>query len=286
MRVNVAVCGIFHFRPYIGELARLGVLENFYYSHKRSTDGNALGIPNDRAHNLWLKEYLLRALDKAWPFGSTEPVHHVFHDLWERQLIAQWRDCDLFHVMLHGTARKALRMCQEKGIVTLGEPVMTHPRKLQFLLEQEHDFLGLPKPPAMRKQFVRLLDEVAASDILLCGSRFLRDSFVAEGFAADRAIALSYGADVSRFYPPTDVERGKGEDGKFRVICIGQITPRKGQHYLLEAWKRLGLKSTEAELVIVGLIKDDMKPILAKYEGLFTYKSPMPYQPLRLEYGR
>jgi glycosyltransferase involved in cell wall biosynthesis len=286
MRVNVGVCGIFHYRKYVGELSRRGVLGAFYYSHRRSTDAAALDIVAGDAVNLYLKEYLLRGGERALPFMPTDWLRTLAHGLWERQMLRRWRTCDVFHLMLHGTAPRALRHARAAGAITLGEPVMSHPATLQRLVEQEHELLGLPKPSRPDISTSRLLDETSNCDHLLAGSEFIRRSFVGEGFPAERTHVIPYAVDVGSFYPLTDAERARVDDGKFRVICVAQVVPRKGQHYLLDAWKRLRLSPTEAELVLVGQVSPDMKGVLAKYDGLFTHKPHVPHESLRMEYGR
>ena len=84
------------------------------------------------------------------------------------------------------------------------------------------------------------------------------------------------------FRPPPKVE--DEADNTFRVICVAQITPRKGHVYLLEAWKKLKLPN--AELLFVGPLDYSMKPLLATYEGLFTHIPSIPHTELHRYYGR
>lgn len=287
MKVNLAVCGIFHYRKYIGSYSRHRTLQTFYFAHKVTTTGSSLGMQFGRARNLWLKEYLLRAGMLMLP-GSREAgeLDAMLHRVWERQLLARWAPCDLFHLMLHGTAPRALERAKREGAITVGEPVMTHPEVLQHILEEEHEQLRIPPPPPIWKSFRTLQEEMALCDRLVVGSGVIRDSFVSQGFPAERATVLPYAIDTQHFFPLTAPEREHLRDRKFRVICVAQITPRKGIHYLLEAWKRLGLPKSESELLLVGTVADSMRPVLAEYDGLFTHLSAVPHEQLRLHYGR
>jgi glycosyltransferase involved in cell wall biosynthesis len=62
------------------------------------------------------------------------------------------------------------------------------------------------------------------------------------------------GVDVALYQPaeqPPEI---------FRVVFVGALIRRKGVHVLLEAWKKLNL--SDAELVLVGSVHEEMKPTL------------------------
>ena len=208
------------------------------------------------------------------------------HDLWQAQVLKRWAPADVFHLMLHGTGIQLLERARREGMVTFGEPVMSHPQVLHEIVQKEHDRLKIAPPPPISKPFERLLRELDLCDCIHVASRFMRDSFIEKGYAPDRIFTSSYAADTSKFYPLTAAEQARVSDGKFRVICAGQIVPRKGQHHLLEAWKRLGYPKSEAELVLVGSINPVMRQVLKRYEGIFTYRGVVPHDQLRMEYGR
>lgn len=286
LKTNVAVCGIFHFRKHIGHYAESGLLQRFYYSHRIATTAKSLGVTAGQARNLWPKEYLLRLAYRLTPNRTLDgSIDSVMHRLWEWQLMHAWQPCDLFHVMLHGTALRALERARQEGAVTVGEPVMAHPKVLHERLRREHEILGIPPPPQW-KPFERLEAEVENCDYLVVGSHAIRDSFVARGVAADQIDVVPYAVDATRFFPLTPEETSNLVDGKFRVICVGQITPRKGIHYLLEAWRRLRLPAPRAELMLVGRVSPEMRSVLAKYEGLFTHVGSVAHEQLRQCYGK
>lgn len=286
IKTNVAVCGMFHFRKHIGHYAESGLLQRFYYSHRIATTARSLGVADTQARNLWPKEYLLRLAYRLTPNRKLDgSIDSVMHRLWEWQLLQTWQSCDLFHVMLHGTALRALRRARQQGAVTVGEPVMAHPKILHERLQREHEILGIPPPPPW-KPFERLLKEVEQCDYLVVGSNAIRESFVASGVAAERISVVPYAVDATRFFPLASDEKADLVDGKFRVICVGQITPRKGVHYLLEAWRQLGLPSKQAELVLVGTLAPEMRAVLHKYDGLYTHVGSVAHDQLRQHYGR
>ena len=111
---------------------------------------------------------------------------------------------------------------------------------------------SLPITPA------RMLDEYARTTLLLTRSTYATETFLREGFAAERIFNTDEGADTEHFHP--------GEPPPlFRALFVGALIQRKGVHLLLEAWHRLNL--ADAELVLVGHVHDEIKPFLERFVG-------------------
>ena len=109
---------------------------------------------------------------------------------------------------------------------------------------------GLPIVPA------RLREEYDHATLLLTRSTYATETFLAEGFPAERIFNTDEGADVERFRP--------GEPPPlFRALFVGALIRRKGVHLLLEAWHRLNFK--DAELVLVGHAHDEILPALERF---------------------
>jgi glycosyltransferase involved in cell wall biosynthesis len=284
MRVNIAVCGIFHYQHYVGALSRRGFLDAFYYSHRLANGPAALGIvPPTRAFNLAAKAYLLRGTMLMLGEKRSAWAHPLCHDLWQAQVWSRWRPADLAHVMLHGTMSDLLahERTRERPAIILGEPVNSHPADLGRILAEEHARLALPVPVAS-KPTRRLLSELQHCDALIVASRALKDSYVRNGFPAEKVFVLPYGSSGPAL---PDHPRAERPASPFRLLCVGQITPRKGQHHLLEAWRQLALPRHAAELVLAGKLDPEMRPVLARYEGLFTWLGPRSSSTLAMDYS-
>ena len=280
-RVNIAVCGRFHYHNYVRFVDRSGFLNAFYYSHKVSADAASLGIGVEQAINCWPKEYLIRAhgmLMRGWLIPECAPL---YGDLWQISALKRWRRCDVLHLMLHGTGLKMMRHARHEGAKVVVEAVNQHPQGLNEILHEEAERLGLKRPPALYRIQERQIEEAAAADFLLAPSRIVRDSFVQRGFRRSRTAVLPYGVDLSRFCPTYDPDRS---DRTFRVICVAQVSLRKGQLYLLEAWKKLRLR--DAELLLIGTVSYDMNTIMRRYGGMFRYIPFVSNHELRKYYGR
>lgn len=67
---------------------------------------------------------------------------------------------------------------------------------------------------------------------------------------ADRCATLYNGADVDEFSPAAD-QRNEPGNGK-RFLFVGRVSPEKGLHVLLEAFKSVVAKEPDAQLKIAG----------------------------------
>ena len=120
--------------------------------------------------------------------------------------------------------------------------------------------------------------ECERADRILVGSQFARNTFIEEGFLAEKMVVIPYGADLARFSPaqPTD-----GQKKTFRVLFVGNIGQRKGISYLLRAYQRL--KGPNTELMLVGNYPDDSSPF-APFRDQFTHVPHVPQSQLAAIY--
>ncbi len=114
-------------------------------------------------------------------------------------------------------------------------------------------------------------EECAAADLILVGSAFVKDSFIAQGFPASKLGVSPYGVDVELFSPRTTPPE------VFRALFVGQIGQRKGIGYLLDAWslaQSLGMPA-HSELELVGSFVGDASRVLAS-SGLYRHVPAVP----------
>lgn len=284
MKVNIAVCGRFHYGNYIRYLQEYGVLERFYYSHRISRGSTAFGVASERLVNLWLKEYLVHLHGRLTGGWMSVETHHIYAELWERGVLRKWVPSDIFHFMLDGSSRRLIKRARQDGGVIIGEAVTSHPHLFGRILQDEYEILKIENYPRFNASWERQLEEPAHCDYLLAPSRFVRDSFVERGFDASRTVVLPYGVDLQGFRPGESFKDIASTGSIFRVICVGGISVHKGQVYLLEAWKKLRLHN--AELLLIGSIKPEMRSALHRYDGLFRHVPFVAHDQMRNEYTR
>lgn len=105
----------------------------------------------------------------------------------------------------------------------------------------------------------QMLEEYDLADLILVLSEKAEETFLAAGISPTKLFRHQRGVDVTRFTP------AEKPPEKFRAVFVGALIKRKGVHHLLEVWRRLNLK--DAELVLVGSLHDEIRPVLAQYGG-------------------
>ncbi len=176
------------------------------------------------------------------------------------------KGADLFHGW-SGSSLCSLSYCRERGIVSFLENPGPHFRYAEEIISLEYGELGIQwkKDPGIFKDFFGfsasyLQSEYDQAKFLILESDFTRDTFLARGLAGEKLFVVPRGVDTVRFHPPAE------RDNKtFRVLFVGTIGVRKGVRYLLDAWSELSL--SDAELVLVGTVQDDVRPLLERGKG-------------------
>lgn len=153
---------------------------------------------------------------------------------------------------------------QKRNVPTVLERPNVHTAEAFRLVTQEAERLGLQtgKDNPHRHDAAKLdreEKEYARTDFIACPSDFVRDSFLRRGFDEARCIRHRYGFDdtaieFNETVPP----------GRFRFLFLGRGEPRKGVHFLLEAWERADLQS-KAELYLAGSFEEEYADYLARH---------------------
>jgi glycosyltransferase involved in cell wall biosynthesis len=118
--------------------------------------------------------------------------------------------------------------------------------------------------------------ELQLADRIFVASSITRQSLLAEGVEPGKISVIPYGAPIDYFHP-----KAKPDD-RFRALFVGRVGPRKGVHYLLQAWEDLHLP--EAELMLVG-VNEFPAHWLAHYTDQFQYIPCVPHADLNHYYS-
>jgi glycosyltransferase involved in cell wall biosynthesis len=151
-----------------------------------------------------------------------------------------------YHVAL-----PAFRQARASGRKTvLNYPIAHHRWQYRFYAEQARKFpqfaAALPQFGSMEEHAAALDPEIELADLILVGSGFVRDSFLAEGVPSEKIRVIPYGADSQRFTPLPEPRRNPDP---FRLLFVGQIGERKGISHLLNAYRMFRKKDTELHIV-------------------------------------
>lgn len=268
-RVNIAVCGDFKQLQLVPDLNKVAKLERVLYSSRLSNNAKRLQISRTQAKNLFLNQYLLQFHSRYLNHAFSDKIYPYYDLIWRASAHLAWRPCDVMHVVLQGKPLSLMERARREGSAILGHPIVSHPDFFEKEMRHELDLLAMDPGPFLTG-LAETREEIALCDRIFCLSTLVRDSFVSAGFPADRIDVIQLPTDLQTFVP------GKIEastERPFRVVCVAELNPRKGHLYLLEAWK--ALKLPNAELVLVGTMRQEMKAILKNYDGLFRYLGPL-----------
>lgn len=223
-------------------------------------------------HLVWLMWAGWRRLPKLRYYETPKTWQAALYDyLARKHLFPQMRFLWAYSGMSLFTMQKARVM----GVPVFLEFAASHPfywnsitRSVYASLEGR---LGRGKSALLPAGMVRRqLKELELADKVIVLSSFVRRQMVEAGLPGDKVVILPLGVDTQLFRPPTEGLRRR----PFIFLYVGRIDPLKGVHHLLAAWKKLHLP--EAELWLVGPVAEEMRPILAAYEGLYKYWGALP----------
>ena len=118
--------------------------------------------------------------------------------------------------------------------------------------------------------------EVQLADHIFVPSSFVQKSLLDAGIKPEKISVIPFGAPIDYFQPQPK------PDKRFRALFVGRISPRKGVHYLLQAWQELQL--INAELLLVG-INEFSAEWLNPYKNIFRYVQSVPHSSLNEYYS-
>jgi glycosyltransferase involved in cell wall biosynthesis len=273
MKVTVSVGGKFHAFHLARQLLKRGFLERLITSYPKF-EAKKDGIPPSKVRSVLVKE----VLERAWGLipkllrarFNPRYLTSVLFDALARREVAP---SDIF-VGWSGFSLLQLRRAKALGAVTIVERGSSHILFQSAILKEEYRRWGLPMPrdPVHPKLVARELREYKEADFISVPSRFVKRTFLEQGVPEGKLIQVPYGVDLSQFRrtPKTDVV--------FRIVCAGGIGLRKGIPYLLQAFAELKLPNSE--LLLVGSLSDEIKPILKRFRGAFRHAGHVSQQKL------
>lgn len=226
-----------------------------------------------KLRSMWFVEAAYKSLLRVKGVNRGRIVHY-HNELFDWMASMRLTDCQYFHFVSSIGYKSALKAKRRGAKLVLDERA-EHPLYLEALLEEERRRLGLPAAPAeadANPVTVKMLKEYGIADYMIVASEYAKRTFVAQGIAADRVFVLPYGCDGEQFHPQPK------RDATFRVISVGQITPRKGTAYLIEAFKRLPAEGTE--LVLIGRADAEMAPIMKDLPANIVHLPHVPHNKL------
>ncbi len=281
MKVAIATIGRFWFFNLAQQLLKRGYLSQLITSYPKFEVAK-YGIPRDKVNSVFAKEVLQRCWARL-P-GLVRDLYnpqYFLHRLFDRRSSHFLRKADILVGMLAAfpdTMRKAKRM----GTTVVVDCGSSHTLYATKILKEEYErFDMIPKRPFQLTDPRLIENDLQAyeeMDYISVPSFFVKRTFLEQGVPESKLIHVPYGVDLSEF------QQVQKKDDVFRVVFAGGMTLRKGVHYLLRAFSELKLPNSE--LLLVGSLRDEMKPFFKKYEGNFKWIGRVPQKELYKHYSQ
>ena len=146
----------------------------------------------------------------------------------------------------HG-ALEALQECRRRGLqscLMFTSPHHTFWEKWARIGDPGHRLGGHLGPNGerlMRRCYERVDQEIQLADVIRTNSALVGKTLIDIGVDPKKISNVPLGADIRQMRPCLPL----GRDGKLRLAVSGQVSPRKGSHILLQAWKELSPAGAE-----------------------------------------
>ncbi|MBI4403741.1 MAG: glycosyltransferase family 4 protein [Deltaproteobacteria bacterium] len=224
-------------------------------------------IPKEVIHSFTLPEVVFRLAQVMGSEHWGDQIKLSWFGKKMAQSIARAQSADLF-IGWSSFSLETLRTRQAGRHVVVRDSA--HIAYQYDLLKEEYRKFGRTFPD---RQFCleRELEEYDRADSIVVLSDFAKKTFVEKGISASKVDVLRLGADTSVFHPSAD----RLAQLPLKAVYFGQLSIKKGIHYLLEATRDL----KHLELTLVGSVDPDFRPLLQKYSHAQIHK-PMAHPQL------
>lgn len=170
----------------------------------------------------------------------------------------------------------AFDFARKRGMVCVLDRSIGHPRALRDILVRERArhpaFFDGDLGVSSDSQIAEADREMALADHIVVGSSFSADTAIRSGADPSKIHIVPYGYD-ERLFGLTRPVRPELGRLPVRFLFVGTVSPRKGVHHLLEAFRRIPRE--QAVLTMVG--PSTIPPaVLARYRPHVDFRGALP----------
>jgi len=211
-------------------------------------------VPDHLVHPMWKSEMLMQlAVRFKWPIHITE----AFEVLSMRQYgsdadkIVRNLNSRIYHYR-SGYGHTSVLEAKQKGMIALCDHSIAHPTVLQYLVENKGHLPRKGEQGPISKFWLNVLNDIIHADHVIVNSDFVRDTFLNQGYPADRIHVVYTGLD-QQFLDAVPIRIPSLKHRRpIKLLFAGMFGPRKGSEILVEALSRL--KEHSWQLGIIGEI--------------------------------
>ena len=170
---------------------------------------------------------------------------------------------------LSACATATLRRASANGAKTVCDRGSSHILDQKAVLDEESEKWSLPGPSFDNWLIDRELQDYESADRIIVPSTASAQSFFRRGFDSHRVRVVPFGADLQLFAPTSHRPSHNME-----IVCVGHIGLRKGQQYLIGAYRRVRRRGTSLRLV--GVVDRRLLQRLRVVEDDIRVVGPVP----------
>ena len=141
-------------------------------------------------------------------------------------------NADVF-LSLSKTGVETGKLIKKQNKIYICERSSSHIVFQNEILEEEHKNLKLDYLPINKWFIERELEEYESSDFILVPSKFVEKTFIDKKIFKTKTI--NFGSNTDNFFP---IENFKRNEDEFNVLFVGQLSVRKGLHYLIDGFSK------------------------------------------------
>lgn len=248
-KVTVAAVSRFWAFDQAAQLARAGMLHRLITGYPRwavrseALAGHLVSLPQYAA---WRQTAV--CLERARGGCLAGCVRKGLHGAFARATARALGGAENVIIGLSSFMREVIHRAQTVGTLVVVDHGSLHEQTEREVLVEECERFGFRPFGNWQHLWMieRMQEEFEHADYIFCCSALAKKTMIRNGVPADRIVINRFGVDLSEFAPSPvagDALR------PFRIIMVGGMNPRKGLHYLLEAFEELPGRS---ELWLVG----------------------------------
>lgn len=272
--VNISIGGKWHFYDIVAAVYEMGIMNKFYtttYFKNKNLIHSSIGkkfnlsnryspyFPTDIVISNPIPELYPKLLKKLGRVNDGEAlkIRCNLFDNWTNKIMPT---CKIFHSQDGFCLETAQRMKANGATFILDRGIISA-TYLKTISEQEYAKYGIKKNYADCYIMEKCHKEHMLADCILVPTNTVKQSLVQEGISPDKIRIVPYGVDLEFFNKSNE----SIQSDIFRILFVGEISFRKGCHYLLDAWSQM--KPKKAELILIGHIEKEFEIYLNKYKG-------------------
>jgi glycosyltransferase involved in cell wall biosynthesis len=244
MRVVLSTISKFHTFDLARQMERLGVLERLFTGRPYWKIKDE-GLPLDKVSTFSPFQTIFEGMGKLglerYPFKNE--LNWWCHQSLDEYVARNFPACHVFHALAY-CGLKSGQVAQRRGAKWVCDVVNSHLVFQDEILAEEYDLVGLP----YTKQDPRLLEYAITSyeqaDLITLPSTFVKQTFLNKGIPEEKLKLIPYGVNLNHFQPVPVIA-----DECFRILFVGQLSVRKGIHYLVKGFQLAAIPNSELTLV-------------------------------------